>query len=172
MACASRRSSSTSAQIKPNAFATLRRSALYHPVTGYFVISRSPVQVWVPAPKNNTQSIFQHVPNPIRRSDRRCSSATIYAALPQVLRAAATALGFSAATRNNAIAGPSGIRRPCSQLRSVATLTPIIIANSGCDFFKLARIAFTSAGRKVNERAGVIFPRWTRPCPSPKLHPH
>jgi len=37
--------------------------------------------------------------------------------------------------------GPSGRRRPCSQLRRVATLTPIISANSRCDLLSLSRIA-------------------------------
>ena len=50
------------------------------------------------------------------------------------------------ATRRRASAGPSGLRRPCSQLRSVPTLTPIISANSLCDWPRRARRAFTSAG--------------------------
>jgi hypothetical protein len=47
--------------------------------------------------------------------------------------AAATTSGFDAATFSKARAGPSG-RRPCSQFRSVAKLTPIMRANSVCDF--------------------------------------
>lgn len=46
----------------------------------------------------------------------------------------ATARGFLSVTRSSARAGPSGVRRPCSQLRSVATLTPIIVANCSCDW--------------------------------------
>ena len=42
-------------------------------------------------------------------------------------------------------AGPRELRRPCSQLRSVATLTPIIIANSVWDLPRSSRIALTSA---------------------------
>lgn len=41
-------------------------------------------------------------------------------------RASATARGLRAATRRSARAGPSGVRRPCSQLRRVATLMPIM----------------------------------------------
>jgi hypothetical protein len=44
--------------------------------------------------------------------------------------ASTMALGFSAATISSARAGPSGLRRPCSQFCRVATLTPIIYANS------------------------------------------
>jgi hypothetical protein len=59
------------------------------------------------------------------------SRLTSYWAAPRVpWRASATAFGFLAATRNNANAGPSGVRRPCSQFRNVATLTPIMRANS------------------------------------------
>lgn len=38
------------------------------------------------------------------------------------------------------------MRRPCSQLRSMATLTPIIIANSVCDFPRLPRMPLISTG--------------------------
>ncbi len=62
------------------------------------------------------------------------------------LNASATAPGFSAATFRRARAGPSGVRRPCSQLRRVATLTPIMRANSDCDLSSLMRIALMSAG--------------------------
>ena len=79
-------------------------------------------------------------------------------------KASATALGLSAATLSRARAGPSGIRRPCSQFCSVARLTPIIRANSDCDFPSLRRIDLISAGRKVNTRAGLTFPRRIRPA--------
>jgi hypothetical protein len=53
---------------------------------------------------------------------------------------------------------------PCSQLRSVATLTPIIRANSLCDFPSLTRTAFTTAGRNVNVRDGFRASRRMRPA--------
>jgi hypothetical protein len=49
-------------------------------------------------------------------------------------------------------------RLPCYQLRSVATLTPIIRANSLCDFPSFTRTAFTSAGRNVNVGDGFRAP--------------
>ncbi len=72
--------------------------------------------------------------------------------------ASITASGFFAAIRSKASAGPSGVRRPCSQLRKVATLTPIMSANSLCEAPSLARTAFTSVGRKA-----VILPAFIRP---------
>jgi len=48
-------------------------------------------------------------------------------------------------------------RHRCSQLRSVATLTPIIRANSLCDFPSFTRPVFTSAGRNVKVRDGSGF---------------
>ena len=42
-------------------------------------------------------------------------------------------LGWRAAIRSSASAGPSGLRRPCSQFRSVCTLMPIALANSTWD---------------------------------------
>jgi len=69
--------------------------------------------------------------------------------LGSVCRASMTAFGFLAATRSKAKAGPSGVRRPCSQFRSVATLTPIMSANSAWDARSLDRTACTSVGRKV-----------------------
>lgn len=57
------------------------------------------------------------------------------------------------------MAGPSGVRLPCSQLRSVATLTPIISANSACDALSFSRTLFTSAERNVVTRAGLSLPR-------------
>jgi hypothetical protein len=70
-----------------------------------------------------------------------------------------TAFGAADTTRSSASAGPSGLRRPCSQLRSVATLTPIMSENSAWDFPNLARIAFTSAGANLNTREGRAAPR-------------
>jgi hypothetical protein len=69
-------------------------------------------------------------------SDCRCDSSLVahyslggcQAAPRFPCSASATALGFCAATRRSASAGPSGVRRPCSQFCSVATLTPIIRA--------------------------------------------
>ena len=40
--------------------------------------------------------------------------------------------GCRAAIRRSATAGPSGWRRPCSQLRSVCTLIPMALANLAC----------------------------------------
>jgi hypothetical protein len=65
------RFTSRCAQITPNAFETRCSSALYHPVTGYFVISRSPVQVWVPAPNENTRHVNQQNVG-FFRNDPRC----------------------------------------------------------------------------------------------------
>jgi hypothetical protein len=59
--------------------------------------------------------------------------ALYYAAPLRDSRCRATAWGLRAATRRSASVGPSGIRRPCSQLRKVALLTPIMSANSICD---------------------------------------
>ncbi len=80
--------------------------------------------------------------------------------------ASTTAAGLWAATCNNARAGPSGIRRPCSQFLSVAPLTPIMSANADCDWPRSARTAFTSVGLNVTacaprggfHRAGVRWP--------------
>ena len=73
-------------------------------------------------------------------------------------KASATARGLRAVNAG-ASAGPSGVRRPCSQLRRVATLTPIMRANSVCDALSFSRTDFTSAGRKVVTRAGFMMPR-------------
>jgi len=43
------------------------------------------------------------------------------------------ASGCVEATRNKTLAGPSGLRLPCSQFRNVATLIPIRAANLFCD---------------------------------------
>ena len=64
-----------------------------------------------------------------------------------VCSASMTAFGLRAATRSNANAGPSGVRRPCSQLRSVATLTPIMSAK-----LDPAGIAVTDHARRVRRR--------------------
>ncbi len=48
----------------------------------------------------------------------------------EIFKASRTALGFLAAIRNKALAGPSGFLLPCSQFCKVLTLTPIMIANS------------------------------------------
>jgi hypothetical protein len=53
----------------------------------------------------------------------------------------------------------SGICVTCSQLRNVATLTPIISANSDCDTPSFARTARTSAGRNAFVREGFNVPR-------------
>jgi hypothetical protein len=50
------------------------------------------------------------------------------------------------------------------QLRSVATLTPIIMANSSCDFLSFFRMACTSSGVNVNSREGCASPRRIRPA--------
>src|SRR5437764_10280061 len=46
----------------------------------------------------------------------------------------ATILGFFAATRSSACAGPSGECFPSSHACNVARLTPIMSANSDCDW--------------------------------------
>jgi hypothetical protein len=71
-----------------------------------------------------------------------------------------TAFGFLEATRRRAKAGPSGVRRPCSQLRRVATLTPIMRANSVCDVHSLVRTARTSVGEEFGHA------RWFHRTPS------
>jgi len=78
--------------------------------------------------------------------------------------ASATAFGLCAAISSRARAGPSGTRRPCSQFCNVATLTPIIRANSACDLPSLRRIDLMSAGRNVKTRAAFILPRLMRPA--------
>src|SRR5271157_360884 len=82
----------------------------------------------------------------------------------QASSASATALGFCSAILNKARAGPSGLRRPCSQFWSVATLTPIIKANSLWDFFNRLRIARTSAGLMFLILVGFRDPRFMRPA--------
>jgi hypothetical protein len=52
-------SAECTAQIAPNAWQNRRCSELCPQVTGHFVISRSPVQVWVPAPNENTPYVRQ-----------------------------------------------------------------------------------------------------------------
>jgi hypothetical protein len=95
---------------------------------------------------------------PSRASSTACGC---YAA-PRSARV--TAFGSAEATRRRASAGPSGVRRPCSQLRSVAMLTPIMSANSLCDLPSLLRIAFTSAGANVKARDAFAPPRRMRPA--------
>ncbi len=68
-----------------------------------------------------------------------------------------------AATRSGARAGPSGVRRPCSQLRSGATLTPIVRANSACEALSSARTALTSSGLSTAVREGRSTPRPSPP---------
>ena len=75
-----------------------------------------------------------------------------------------TASGSSAATFSKARAGPSGRRRPCSQFRSVATLTPIMRANSDCDRCRLCRTALISTGPISKTREGVLLPRLMSPA--------
>jgi len=85
------------------------------------------------------------------------------AAVDYARNAAATNFGLLAATSSNAMAGPSGVLRPCSQLRRVATLTPIIIANSTCVCPSCRRTALMSVASKTWTREGLasfrrIFP--------------
>jgi hypothetical protein len=88
--------------------------------------------------------------------------------LRSVCSASTTAFGFLAATRRSASAGPSGVRLPCSQLRSVATLTPIMRAKCVWDAPSLALTARTSAGRNAVIRDGFSVPRRIRPaCRTP-----
>ena len=61
----------------------------------------------------------------------------------------ATELGLCAATSKNASAEPSGMRRPCSQSRKAATLTPIMSGKSVYDASNFSHTLFTSAGRNV-----------------------
>lgn len=82
----------------------------------------------------------------------------------QALRARITARGFAAATRSKARAGPAGTRRPCSQFRSVATLTPMSNANSACDLPRLWRMARTSSGLKTKARDARRSPRRIAPA--------
>jgi len=55
-----------------------------------------------------------------------CRVGSAYAA---VWRLSRMILGCRAAMRSSAIAGPSGVRRPCSQFRRVCTLIPMARAN-------------------------------------------
>ena len=84
-------------------------------------------------------------------------------------RAADTASGLSAATLSKARAEPCGLRRPCSQFCNVATLTPIMRANSDCDLSSRRRIARTSTDAHSVTRPGLSFPRRILPaCRTPQ----
>src|SRR5215210_1689968 len=54
--------------------------------------------------------------------------------------------GFCSAILNKAIAGPLGLRLPCSQSWTVRKLTPIKPAKADCDNFNLVRMAFGGEG--------------------------
>ena len=73
-----------------------------------------------------------------------------------LLARSSKASGCFSATCSNMRAGPSGLRRPCSQLRSVAVLIPMRIANLSCERPYWSRIFFTSDSAKVKVRAGFI----------------
>lgn len=66
-------------------------------------------------------------------------------------RASATALGFLIATLSRASAGPSGTLRPCSQLRSVATLMP----NSSALRWEHDGISYSLMGRGLTKAEAV-----------------
>jgi len=68
------------------------------------------------------------------------------------------ASGCLAVTRSKTRAGPSGFRRPCSQLRSVATLIPIREANLSCDRPYCSRIFRTSDSGNSMLREGFALP--------------
>lgn len=74
-----------------------------------------------------------------------------------------TASGCLAATCSSTRAGPSGIRRPCSQLRSVFTLIPSRAANPSCDSRYVARRRFTFAPSTTKARDGGVSPRRMAP---------
>ena len=69
--------------------------------------------------------------------------------------------GFCSAIRNKAIAGPLGLRLPCSQSWTVRKLTPINPAKADCDNFNLERIICGGAG---------AFKAWTRKTFVPALY--
>ena len=73
-----------------------------------------------------------------------------------LLARSSRASGCFSATCSNIRAGPSGLRRPCSQLRSVAVLIPMRIANLSCERPYCSRIFLTSDSAKVKVRAGFI----------------
>ena len=64
---------------------------------------------------------------------------------PARARFSRSTLGCRAAMRSSARAGPSGMRLPCSQLRSVCTLIPRARANVSCDSLVKRRRAATSS---------------------------
>src|SRR5882724_11619080 len=69
-----------------------------------------------------------------------------------------TVTGSRSISVSNTRAGPSGTRRPCSQLRSVPRLTPNVRANSSCERSVFSRTALTSPSSA----------KWTTaPVPSP-----
>src|SRR4030042_6986057 len=68
------------------------------------------------------------------------------------------ASGCVAATLNNTRAGPSGFRRPCSQLRRGATLIPIRVANLSCDRPYCSRIFLTPDSGNSKVRKGFTVP--------------
>ncbi len=74
-----------------------------------------------------------------------------------------TASGCLAATCRSTRAGPSGIRRPCSQLRSVFTLIPSRAANPSCDSRYVARRRFTFGPSTTKAREAAVSPRRMAP---------
>ena len=98
-----------------------------------------------------------------------------------------TIRGLRASMASNTRAGPSGVRRPCSQLRRVPVDTPIRFENTVCDSPVRRRIACTSTLRAPKTptpgnsrpppggappgRPREIFPRLSFPPPPPPLTP-
>ncbi len=73
-------------------------------------------------------------------------------------RICSTYCGSADTTRKRESAAPSGCLRPCSQLRSVPTLTPSMLAKDSCVLHAFSRIALTSTGSMRNTREGCISP--------------
>jgi hypothetical protein len=78
--------------------------------------------------------------------------------------ASRTALGFLAAIRSNALAGPSGCLLPCSQFCRVRTLTPIISAKSLCETLSFSRTVLISGGLISYTRLGALRPALISPA--------
>lgn len=73
-------------------------------------------------------------------------------------RICSTYCGSADTTRKSESAAPSGCLRPCSQFRSVPTLTPSMLAKDSCVLHAFSRIALTSTGSMRNTREGCISP--------------
>jgi len=73
------------------------------------------------------------------------------------------AAGLCLASRSSTRAGPSGLRRPCSQFRTVATLIPNADANCVCESSSWRRMSRTSISSSEVVLAATCSPRRMAP---------